>query len=96
MESNMATQKQVKTGSEQSSDLQEKLQKLRDLYADASEIGKTALENVIRGLKSGAPAKVAEAAGPLRRRVRDWENRAGECDTRSKVRRAGKGTGCTD
>jgi len=68
----MATQKQVKTGSEQSADLQEKLQKLREIYADASEIGKAALENVIRALKSGAPAKepVAriESAGRIGRR----------------------------
>src|SRR5260370_33216024 len=42
---NMATQTQVKTGSEQSSDLEQKVQKLRGLYADAPEIGKTALEN---------------------------------------------------
>src|SRR5258708_33894310 len=59
----MATQTQVKTASAQSSDLEEKVQKLRELYADASEIGKTALENVIRALKSGAPAK--EPAAPV-------------------------------
>jgi hypothetical protein len=59
----MATRNQVKTGSEQSSDLEEKVQKLRELYADAPEIGKTALENVIRALKSGAPAK--EPAAPV-------------------------------
>ena len=68
----MATQKQVKTGSEQSSDLEEKLQKLREIYADASEIGKTALENVIRTLKSAAPAKEPaariESAGRIGRR----------------------------
>jgi len=68
----MATQKQVKTGSEQSSDLEEKLQKLREIYADASEVGKTALENVIRALKSGAPAKEPaariESAGRIGRR----------------------------
>jgi len=59
----MATQKQVKTKSEQSTDLEEKVQKLRELYADAPEIGKTALENVIRALKSGTPAK--EPAAPV-------------------------------
>jgi len=63
MESNMGTQKQVKRGSKQSSDLEQKVQKLRELYADSSEIGKTALENVIRALKSGAPAK--EPAGGI-------------------------------
>jgi len=38
-------------------------------------------------------AEGAEASGALRRRAGDWENRAGEPDTRSKVGRAGKGTG---
>src|SRR5205807_7554766 len=58
----MVTQTQEKTGSEQPSDLEQKVQELRELYADASEIGKTALENVIRALKSGAPAKEPAAA----------------------------------
>ena len=35
----MATQAQKETESEQPSDLEQKLQKLRELYADASEIG---------------------------------------------------------
>ena len=68
----MATQTQEKTGSEQSSDLEQKVQELRELYADASEIGKTALENVIRALKSGTPAKETtariESAGRIGRR----------------------------
>lgn len=68
----MATQTQKKTGSEQSSDLEQKVQKLRELYADASEIGKTALENVIRALRSDAPAKEPAAqigsAGRIGRR----------------------------
>ncbi len=59
----MAIQTHVKTGSEQSSDLEQKVQKLRELYADAPEIGKTALENLIRALKSGARAK--ESAEPI-------------------------------
>src|SRR5258706_6067208 len=67
----MATQKQVKTGSE-SSELETKVEKLRELYADASEIGKTALENVIRALESAAPAKEPaeriEGAGRIGRR----------------------------
>src|SRR5712672_2400351 len=69
----MAMQTQEKTGSEQSSDLEQKVQELRELYADASEIGKTALENVIRDLKSGTPAKETtariESAGRIGRRV---------------------------
>jgi hypothetical protein len=59
----MAHQTQVKTGSEQSSDLEQKVQKLRQLYADATDIAKSALENVIRALQSGAPAK--EPAAPV-------------------------------
>jgi hypothetical protein len=59
----MATQTQTKTVSQQSSDLEQKVQKLRELYADASEIGKAALENVIRALASGAPTK--EPAAPV-------------------------------
>src|SRR2546425_12953228 len=68
----MAMQTQEKTGSEQSSDLEQKVQKLRELYGDASGIGKTALENVIRALRSGAPAKEPAArigsAGRIGRR----------------------------
>src|SRR5207244_4250280 len=40
------------------------------------------------GAVLGPRAEGAEAAGALRRRARDWENRAGEPDTRSKVGRA--------
>ncbi len=68
----MAIQTQVKTGSKQSSDLEQKVQKLRELYADAPEIGKTALENLIRALKSGAqvkePAEPVGTAGRIGRR----------------------------
>jgi hypothetical protein len=59
----MAHQTQVETGSKQSPDLEDKVQKLRELYADAPEIGKTALENLIRALQSGAQAK--EPAEPV-------------------------------
>jgi hypothetical protein len=56
----------------QSSDLEQKVQKLRELYADAPEIGKAALESVIRSLKAGAPAKESEVrsgtAGRIGRR----------------------------
>ena len=44
----MTTQTVKKPASQQHSDFEQKLQKLRELYADASEISKTALENVIR------------------------------------------------
>jgi hypothetical protein len=68
----MATQPHLKTGSDHSSDLDQKVQKLRELYADAPEIGKTALENVIRVLQSHAPANdpatPSESAGRIGRR----------------------------
>ena len=40
------TPRQTETGSKQSVDAQGKIQKLRDLFADAPELGKKALENV--------------------------------------------------
>jgi hypothetical protein len=53
----------------QSTDLEDKVKKLRDLYADASEISKAALENVIRTLQSSRPAAQstghAETAGRI-------------------------------
>src|SRR5258706_11852583 len=53
-------------------DLEQKLQKLRELYPDAPEMGKSALENVIRALKSAPPAKESgariENAGRIGRR----------------------------
>jgi hypothetical protein len=51
------------TAAGKTSDLDQKVQKLRELYADAPEISKIALENVIRDLKSGEPAK--EPAAPI-------------------------------
>jgi len=43
---------QTETGSKQSVDAKGKIQKLRDLFADAPELGKKALENVLRELTS--------------------------------------------
>jgi hypothetical protein len=57
----MTAQAVTKRESEQSSDFEQKVQKLRALYADASEISKAALENVIRALQSAVPA--TESAG---------------------------------
>ena len=59
----MTHQTQVKTGLEQSSDLEQKAQKLRQLYADATDIAKAALENVIRALEASPP--VQEPAAPV-------------------------------
>ena len=47
----------------QSLSLEERIKKLREIYADATEISKTALENVIRGVQSGKPAKQSVPVG---------------------------------
>jgi hypothetical protein len=46
------TKAQMQTGSKQSADAENKIQKLRELFADAPELGKRALENVLRDLTS--------------------------------------------
>jgi len=50
----MATQSQTATGPEQDQTAQQKVEQLRELFADAPEVGKTAMENAIRELTSGA------------------------------------------
>jgi hypothetical protein len=53
-------------GSKQSADAQQKIEAFRALFADAPELGKKALENVIAELKSQVSeprAKVESAAG---------------------------------
>src|SRR3954464_7466007 len=65
MATTQTAQTQVKGGSEQSADAQQKVQKLRDLFADAPELGKKALESVIAELKSqvSEPRAKVESAG---------------------------------
>ena len=57
----MAKQTEVKKGSEQSADLEQRIKKMRELYADATEISKTALENVIHAVQSSGPATESTA-----------------------------------
>ena len=54
-----------KTGSQKPADAQQKIQKLRDLFADANELGKKALENVLKELTSqvSTPPPPIESAG---------------------------------
>ena len=52
----MSSKTNVSTVVEQASDFEHKVQKLRDLYADASDFSKAALEKVIRALGSDASA----------------------------------------
>ena len=61
----MATRAVRKPVSEQPSDFEHRAQKLREIYADASEISKAALENVIRAVQSkpGAESVPMESAG---------------------------------
>jgi len=51
------TTPEVKTGSEQSADVERKIEKMRELFADAPEVGKAALRNVLQRLKSDASMK---------------------------------------
>jgi hypothetical protein len=45
---------QAATGPGQDHSVEQKIQQLRELFADAPELGRKALENVIRELKSQA------------------------------------------
>ena len=67
----MTTQPQTPTGPEQDLVVEQKIQELRELYADAPEMGKTALENVLRDLKApaAAPQTRMESAGRVGARL---------------------------
>jgi hypothetical protein len=49
----MATQTQTPTRPEQNQTVEKRIQKVRELYAAGPELGKTALENLLRELTSG-------------------------------------------
>jgi len=62
----MTTPTEVTAGSEHSADIERKIQKMRELFADAPEVGKAALKNVLQRLKSDAslkPPPPVESAG---------------------------------
>ena len=65
------TQTQTQKGSKQPADAQQKLQQFRDLFADAPELGKKALENVIAELRSqvSEPRAKVESAGRVGARL---------------------------
>jgi hypothetical protein len=46
-----------KTANKQPADFEQRVQKLREIYADGSEVSKTALENVVSSVQYGKPAK---------------------------------------
>ena len=57
----MTTKSAVNTVADPASDFEQKVQKLRELYKDATSISKTALEKVIRALGSDASATASPA-----------------------------------
>jgi hypothetical protein len=67
----MQTQTQTAAGAEQRQAGEEKIQQLRDLFADAPELGKKALENVLRELTSqvSEPPPPIESAGRVGARL---------------------------
>ena len=69
----MAMRAQVAGGPEQERTVEEKIRKLRDLYADAPELGRAALENglpdLTRELAAGAGAQSAGRIGARQGRV---------------------------
>jgi len=68
---NAAKATQTLTGSEKEPSVEEKVQKLRELFADAPQLGKTALENALRELKSQASnlPPAVESAGRVGARL---------------------------
>ena len=67
----MQTQTQTAAGTEQRQAGEEKIRQLRDLFADAPELGKKALENVLRELSSqvSEPPPPIESAGRVGARL---------------------------
>ena len=52
-----------KTANKQPADFEQRVQKLREIYADGSQVSKTALENVVSSVQSGKPAKESVPMG---------------------------------
>ena len=75
MNASMTTQTQTTTRPEQDHGVEMQIQQLRELFADAPELGKKALENALRELKSEAsdlppPWKAPAASAPVSARCR--------------------------
>ena len=87
----MATQAGVKTApaSNQPADFEQKVEKLREIYADASEVSKTALENVIRSLGSGVPANASEKKAGSAGRIGAREGKVSELTIIAPLRKGG-------
>jgi hypothetical protein len=67
----MARETKTPAGSEQDQAIEKKIQQFRELFADAPEIGKKALENALHVLKSQAsdPPPPVESAGRVGARL---------------------------
>ena len=67
----MSSQTKTATSSKQDQTGEEKIRQLRELFADANEVGKTALENVLRELTSqvSEPPPAIESAGRVGARL---------------------------
>ena len=67
----MATQTQTPTGPQQDHAVEEKIRQFRELFADAPELGRKALENAVQVLKSQAsdPPPPVESAGRVGARL---------------------------
>ena len=67
----MATQPQTQTGPAQDPTVEKKIQQFRELFADAPEIGKKALENALHELRSEASdlPPAVESAGRVGARL---------------------------
>ena len=71
MVTTMAPQNAENKGSDKAADAQRKIKELRELFADAPELGKKALENALRELSSQAsePPPAIESAGRVGARL---------------------------
>ena len=71
MATTMEPQKAEKKASDKAADAQRKIKELRELFADAPELGRTALENVLRELTSqvSEPPPAIESAGRVGARL---------------------------
>jgi len=67
----MTTQAQTPTGSKQEQSVESKIRELRELFADAPEVGKKAIENALQELKSQASdlPPAVESAGRIGARL---------------------------
>ena len=71
MATTTTTQTEMQTGSKQPPEAQAKIQQLRDLFADAPELGKKALENALLEIRKQAetPPPAIETAGRVGARL---------------------------